>query len=381
VKNVVIGAIGTAGDVRPIIEICRQIQRTCRITLVAPPENEPDLLGLDISFRPLGDPFNDVVARKDLGYYREQISLQFGQHQECYEEADAIVGVSLFFAGRTLAEKYGKPYRHVFYSPQVIPSSRLTPPSAKRITRRLPVNALLWRKHRAEANIIYRRLINTQRQELGLEPIGDVTSYLTGAALLMVLDKQLYDVAELGHHDAAQVDFPIFQSPAEVLDEETAEFVGEGRTALVSFGSVAGAIRDREAKLSQIAVLLQSEGYKTLVVDQRDERVGDTLYRSYVPYDLILKHCSLAIHHGGIGTAMSCLVNMVPQILFPQALDQFFWADLLTKKGLALRVSDVSELPQALAEVGSDGSMAATMARFNQVRQQSEATDYSLLCR
>jgi len=380
VKKVVIGAIGTAGDVRPIIEICRRIQSTCQITLVAPPENAPDLVDLDISFKPIGDPFGDVVARHDLKYYRQQIGLQFTQYQRCYEDCDALVGASLFFAGRSLSERYGKPYRHVFYTPQVIPSVRVTPPSAKRVTRRVAMNALLWRKHQAEANIIYRRVINTQRQRLGLAPIGDVTAYLTGAALLMILDRQLFDVAQIDHHPITQVDFPIFRDPSAELDEEAKEFIRQGKIALVSFGSVGGVVKNRESKLSRIVASLRSAGYRALVIAERNAQVGEALYRQHVPYHLLLNHCSLAIHHGGIGTAMSCLINMVPQIVFPQALDQFFWADLLAKKGLALKFNDLSGLPACLAGVKNNAALVSEMVRFNQIRQQAENADYSLVC-
>jgi L-demethylnoviosyl transferase len=59
----------------------------------------------------------------------------------------------------------------------------------------------------------------------------------------------------------------------------------------------------------------------------------------WLPLSLVLPHCDIAVHHGGTGTAMSCVASGVPQLVIPQATDQFGTAERLSARGVALRLS------------------------------------------
>ncbi|MFI9384194.1 nucleotide disphospho-sugar-binding domain-containing protein [Kutzneria sp. NPDC052558] len=63
----------------------------------------------------------------------------------------------------------------------------------------------------------------------------------------------------------------------------------------------------------------------------------------YLPLGVLLSSCDAAIHHGGAGTTMTIVDAGVPQIVVPQAADQFINADTVQANGLGQRatVADV----------------------------------------
>lgn len=70
-------------------------------------------------------------------------------------------------------------------------------------------------------------------------------------------------------------------------------------------------------------------------------------HAGWLSLDQVLPHCDLAVHHGGAGTSMTTLVHRLPQLLLPQATDQFGTSDRFCATGAARRllpgeVSDVA---------------------------------------
>ena len=167
-KKIIFTAIGTRGDVRPVIQLSKYIRDNYSITVIAPPENEKEVKENGLGFLPIGEKYSTIIERNDLKYYQKQIELQFDLYHENYKAADIIVGASLFFAGRTISELYKKPYYHIFYSPQVIPQKELPPPGAKEITENKLRNMMLWKKHYIETNVIYKGSINKKRKEYNM---------------------------------------------------------------------------------------------------------------------------------------------------------------------------------------------------------------------
>nr|BAM98962.1 putative rhamnosyltransferase [Streptosporangium amethystogenes] len=56
----------------------------------------------------------------------------------------------------------------------------------------------------------------------------------------------------------------------------------------------------------------------------------------YVPLTQLLATCSASVHHGGSGSTMAPLDAGIPQLLLPQAADQFVNADAVVKRGCGL---------------------------------------------
>lgn len=55
----------------------------------------------------------------------------------------------------------------------------------------------------------------------------------------------------------------------------------------------------------------------------------------YIPQQELLPRCSAIVHHGGAGTMFGALAHGVPQLVLPQAADNYINADLLATAGAA----------------------------------------------
>lgn len=58
-----------------------------------------------------------------------------------------------------------------------------------------------------------------------------------------------------------------------------------------------------------------------------------------VPYDFLLQHVKLMIHHGGAGTVSACTHTGVPMLIIPFFGDQFFWGKQIQDLGVGCAIS------------------------------------------
>ncbi len=86
-----------------------------------------------------------------------------------------------------------------------------------------------------------------------------------------------------------------------------------------------------------------------------------------VPHGWLFPRTTLAIHHGGAGTAHAAARAGVPSVVVPFAGDQFFWAERLRKIGAATapvpaRRLSADRLARAIDEANKDAPRASTAA-------------------
>ncbi|BCB88251.1 hypothetical protein Psuf_055640 [Phytohabitans suffuscus] len=94
----------------------------------------------------------------------------------------------------------------------------------------------------------------------------------------------------------------------------------------------------------------------------------------YLPQALLLPRCRLVVSHGGAGTMLGAFAHGVPQLIVPQAADQFLNADVAAAAGAAIVLRPAEVTPAAVREAGrrlveEPGFAAAARA----VRDQIEA--------
>ena len=371
-SRIVITAIGTRGDVGPGIFLARRLAGGAAgsrrdVVLVAPPENEPAVRGAGVDFRPIGIRFSDVVARGNLAEYREQIRLQFREHLDLYKSADLLVGISLFYAGRSIAEHLGLPYRHVFFTPQVFRSPSTTPPSARRMSRSRLVNNLLWQRHLAQEDFVVGRIVNDERARLGLRPAAPRgrrenrpghrarrRSPVCPAAGRPVTGGAGIRQAHYWYHEGEDL----------ALDPETARFLDAGEPPiLVSFGSADLVMKDAAATYARLCGTLTGLGHRVLLVSSQsaagDSRTAPSTGPSSSRTRRSCPAAALVIHHGGIGTVFAAARAGIRQLVVPRMLDQFFWAGRVSEMQIGYGPLPASDLAgpvigQAVAQLLAD---------------------------
>ncbi len=127
-----------------------------------------------------------------------------------------------------------------------------------------------------------------------------------------------------------------------VLDPPVAEFLEKGPFLYAGFGSmVAG---DPEERTRAIIEAARATGFRVLLATgwgglalPGNGRGTDVLAVTSVPHSLVLPKASVAIHHGGAGTAHAAAGAGVPSVIIPFIADQPFWARQLQARGLAAR--------------------------------------------
>ncbi len=381
-SRIVITAIGTRGDVGPGIFLARRLAGaggTREVVLVAPPENESAARAAGVDFRPIGAKFCDVVARGSLSEYREQIRLQFREHLDLYRSADLLVGISLFYAGRSLAEHLGLPYRHVFFTPQVFRSPSTTPPSARRMSRSRLVNSLLWKGHLAQEDFVVGRIVNEERARLHLPALRHAADGRTGPGTVLAVDPLFArlpgDLANCGT-GIRQAHYWYHEAGEAALDAQTARFLEAGEPPiLVSFGSADPVMKDAQAVYTRICRTLTGMGHRVLLVTPQcvPDDAGSTVHRAeYLPHAQAMPRCRLVIHHGGIGTVFAAARAGIAQLVVPRMLDQFFWAARVSEMRIGYGPVPASVLKSPMIGVAIDRLLANdTVAR--RVREVRDA--------
>jgi len=84
-----------------------------------------------------------------------------------------------------------------------------------------------------------------------------------------------------------------------------------------------------------------------------------------LPIDLVLPHCDLAVHHGGLGTGMMSVQAGVPQVVLPQNPVQKQWGQLITlaDAGRLVPPTDTDALRTAITETLNEPSYRTAAAK------------------
>jgi UDP:flavonoid glycosyltransferase YjiC (YdhE family) len=118
---------------------------------------------------------------------------------------------------------------------------------------------------------------------------------------------------------------------------ELSEFLARGEPPVyIGFGSMVGFDRDEVRTLvldalgGRRALLFSGwSGFGTGDLPSTGLQIGPT------PHDWLLPRTRIVVHHGGAGTTHAAARAGVPSIVAPFAGDQPFWADRLTRLGIA----------------------------------------------
>lgn len=78
------------------------------------------------------------------------------------------------------------------------------------------------------------------------------------------------------------------------------------------------------------AVIMRGWGGIETAIDQ-----PNVLFSDYVPYDYLLPHAKVVVHHGGAGTTHAACRSGCASVIIPHLGDQIYWANSLQQMGIA----------------------------------------------
>ena len=350
--KVTIVALGTRGDVQPYIAIGLALAARGHDVRLASGDNfRPLVESYGLSFAPLGIDMmafinqqtailesgrNAVLAMRRVvaasGPLLQQI---FDATEAACAEADLLASNYLGIAAYSIAEKCGLPF--VYASTVPMPGNTRTRPSILMPVQRNLGGPLNMASHRAFMMVqwlLLRSHLNAWRKRIGLAPLRRIGWPFD----------QLNDQPVLSLYGISPVLFPrpsdwpahwlltgSWTLPAPhswTLPPELRRFLDEGPAPIfVGFGSMT--TRDPEAEAALVAEAVRLAGVRAIVSSGWAElaarnsamiaAVGD------MPHDVLFRHVTAVVHHGGVGTTTTALRAGKPSVIVPFFGDQPLW--------------------------------------------------------
>lgn len=386
--QIVITAIGSAGDVHPFIGIGRMlVQRGHRIVFCTHPQFAALAEQHGFGFVPIGtwDEYARAVASPALWNPRTSfrtlwsviaptIRPHFDMLAGLASSDTVLVGSLWAFAARLMQEVHGTPYVSVQVSPSTLLSAS-APPTHKRLT--VPMWLPLALRARCIEMIEKRVLdkacgpaLNDVRAALGLAPASRILGqWLHSTDGVLCLFPHWFAPAQpdwpRNHFMAG---FPLFNDVSpDTFDDELGDFLSAGERPIVF--TPGSTFTDEGAYFDAVDEALRRTGARAIVlaraIGKRTLARRDLLVREFVPMRTLLPRCAAIVHHGGIGTAALAFAAGIPQVVTPFAHDQFDNAQRIARSGCGIRIDSPARgkaLAAALTRVATDQSVAARCA-------------------
>ncbi|TNC04430.1 glycosyltransferase [Methylobacterium terricola] len=363
-RRVFLVALGTHGDILPVIALGEALQaRGHQVYLAAPEPFMPLAARASLSFHAIGTSadFEHVVrqqalwrpirgARIMLKAIAEAIepTYRWLETQACPGK-DLVVASTLALGARVAQERLGLSLTTLHLMPMLL-ESRIAPPRLPG----LPLPRLMparWRHalgrgadHFVLGPAVLPQL-NAFRAGLGLDPVKRLRHWWHSPERVLLAVPEWYAPPQADWPvQVIQVDFPLADTYGEAagLAPDLATFLHAGPAPLVfTYGSAMTGARPFFATAVEVCRLSGRRGI--LLAAKPEELPADlppgVLQVPYAPLSRLLPSCVALIHHGGVGTVAQALAAGCPQLIVPVAFDHADEAQRVVRLGVGTSLS------------------------------------------
>jgi rhamnosyltransferase subunit B len=379
--NILLPALGSAGDVHPVLAVGRSLQaRGHAVTVLTDAHFRPRVERAGLTFATCGPAglYDRLVANADLWHAtrsfatiaREALvplarpTLDFIRDTR----PDLVAASALCLGARVAHEALGVPTASLYVQPMMMRSAEDPPAQGF-------FGAPAWTPRWAMEGVYHlvdRFLLDAPlegvmelRRDLGLPPVRGLMGRWNASPQGVVglfpewfartpsdWPRPLALTGFVDGDDAVATDLPA----------ELRAFLDAGPPpVVVTFGS---AMRHAHATYAQVTSALRARGERVVALagdaSQLPSPSEGVLGVPWAPLGALLERSRAIVHHGGIGTAARGLAAGVPQLLVPHAHDQFDNLKHLRRLGVATGwdKARTAALGSALAQVLDDGRLA-----------------------
>ncbi len=202
--------------------------------------------------------------------------------------------------------------------------------------------------------------LNAIRSDLGLKPVKHVMQWWHSKTQILCLFPDWFCPPQRDWPSPFyQVDFPLWDE----RDSDQNSFSADTQKVLEPFladGPPPIAFTPGSANLfghkffETAAIACERINRRAIFLTRFPEQVPNSLPKSiihipFAPLSLLLPRCAAFVHHGGIGSAAQAMSAGIPQLIRPQAHDQFDNAKRIVELGIGLCLKMNQFTPKSLS--------------------------------
>ena len=365
-RRILFSADGSGGDLLPMVLMAQKFKLAgYDVCVCGSSEFSQIAEDFDVPFEAYPHNYSKLyLENQKPGYIhniRENIRHQERLFQGEYEvlskiapQFDVIINFLAEIFVPSIAEAFNLPNIKLFTFP-VIESERYAPPTGVPFITEHPwLNRLQWKAAAVAAKHVfsYSATVNRLRGELGLPPTRDLLGDNSRCDHMMIgLYKELMPPCDSWDHLDYTYIGPCLPRTQVRLSEELEAFLQKGSKPIyIGFGSMRHGNGDQLTRKLLDAV--NDAGVRAIIAQSKSE-IGNGLRESEnvfvlkdypIPHHVLFPRLKAAVHHGSWITTHLAAQAGVPQLVLPQASDQYLWADRLSKKGLGPKGVDMNRL-------------------------------------
>ena len=385
-KRILLSGDGSSGDLLPMVLMAREFKLAGYDVCVCGSSEQSQMArDFGVRFEPYPHNYSELyLERQRPGYIhniRENIRHQLKLYEGEYEllskiapDFDVLINFLAELFVPSIAEAFRIPNIKLFTFPMVR-SERYGPPTGLPfVCENAWVNLRQWELTEVAAKYLfsYTTTLNRLRAKLDLPPVYDILRKNGQFDHMMVgLYEELMPPCESWRDLDYTYIGPCLPRTKVPLSDELEAFLARGSKPIyVGFGSMRHA---NGAWLTRIVLEAARDAGVRVVLAQNYSSIGTGIaesgdvfvLRDYpIPHHVLVPRLRAAVHQGSwIATHLAAQAG-IPQLVLPQASDQYIWAHLVRTRGLGPRGVDMNRLKRrklaaALAELTQNAGYEA----------------------
>jgi UDP:flavonoid glycosyltransferase YjiC (YdhE family) len=391
--RILLPAIGSSGDIHPVIGIGRALKaRGHRVTVVTNDIFSAQIRASGLEFIALGTKAEAEAVMSDPGLWHERKGFRvifekavLPHIRPLYEiiaahrgPSSVVAATTLCLGARVAQERLGVPTASLHLQPLVFRSlgeyGRLgfldLGPGMPRFVKR----ALFWIGDTALIDPLVGPPLNAFRAELGLGPVrGIFSSYLHSPQLVLGLFPEWFAPPQPDWPPNTHLTGFILHDDdgRAALPDDAEAFLAAGtRPIVVTPGSAA---MDRGRFLQTTVDACRATGTRAMLVTNfpghlpKDLPEGVRAF-SYLPFSRLLPRCAAIAYHGGVGTLAQTVRAGVPHLVVANTFDQPDNGQRIERFGLGIAIGQgryrAGNAARAIGELLHSPEIARRCAEF-----------------
>ena len=362
--RILFSADGSSGDLLPMVLMAREFKRAgYDVCVCGSSEHARMARDFAVPFESYPHNYSELYLDKQrTGYLhsmweniRHQERLFQGEYEllsQIAPQFDVLINFLAELFVPSIAEAFNLPNIKLFTFP-VVQSERYAPPTGLPfITENKWLNLLQWNTAAFAAKHLYSATINRLRSKLNLPPVGDLLANNARFDHMMV---GLYEELMPPCRSWSDLDYtyigPCLPRTRVRLADDLEAFLRRGpKPIYIGFGSMRHANSEWLTRILLDAV--RDAGVRAVVAQNKSKILAGVqdsqnvfVLRDYpIPHHVLFPRLQAAVHQGSwIATHLAAQAG-IPQLVLPQASDQYLWANVVWKNKLGPRGVDMNRM-------------------------------------